>query len=397
MKTKPVLHVRSGVVLLAAALLSASCSSRSTTAVSAPSTTVASPSPPIESVAMPQPGVVWVRFSDGSVDFSDNAGATWSDRTPPGWIGSESLATHPEPGSPPETLSSSGDWMARLLPGAVVSVAHSSDGGKSWQLAEVPRTYASQLFGSQPGPVGASAVASSAWVSVGLPSGSAFAFADLFHSGDGGATWSFEAKIDGARGPVEFVSPIVGFATGTPAGDGLMESTDSGRTWSRAPLATPTGMAAVQMSGLPEFSDPEHGAIYADGEKTLGEGPLYPYMDVTSDGGLTWTAISIPYPQSVGFVWSVVQPGDWFLVGQRQVLHTVNGGETWTNVAPDRVLNDPYQVDFASDTTGVALVSSYSCNRSPTASSQPPCGIPNTVFYTDDGGHTWRVITPPHD
>jgi photosystem II stability/assembly factor-like uncharacterized protein len=396
MKTKPALLVRPVVALLAGASIPASCASGSTTAVSVPSTAIAAPGLPIESVAMPEPGVIWVRFTDGFVDFSDNAGSTWADRTPPGWVSSDRQAGYPEPGSPPETLSSSSGWMARLLPGAVVSVAHSTDEGKNWQLAQVPRSYASQLFGSEPGPVGISAVGSSAWVSVGLPSGSAFAFADLFRSDDGGSTWSFETEIDGAAGPVEFVSPMVGFAAGIPAADGLMVTTDGGRTWSRAPLAAPAGMAAVQMSGLPEFTDPEYGAIYGDGEKAVGKEPLYPYMDVTSDGGVTWTAISIPYPQDVGFVWSVVRPGDWFLVGERQVLHTVDGGATWSRTVPDRVLSNPHQVDFASDSTGVALVSSYSCNRSPTATSQPACGIPDTVLYTDDGGHTWRVVTPPN-
>jgi photosystem II stability/assembly factor-like uncharacterized protein len=81
---------------------------------------------------------------------------------------------------------------------------------------------------------------SDGWVETQTVSSSNFSNADLFHTTDGGATWT-SAHIPIA-GPIGFVTAADGFVSGGATGGDLYATHDGGASWQAVKLpGTPTG------------------------------------------------------------------------------------------------------------------------------------------------------------
>ena len=378
--------------ILPVALVAASCGSvrHQSTSTGAP----ASASQPvrIDSVAMPDRSTLLVTTNTGDVYYSTNGGSTWTTRTPSGWHGPPSA--RPPEGEPAGTITSSSAWIAHVLPGGVVSVGHTTDGGLTWHTSVLPKSYPNGL-----GPVGVSFVgADTGWASVNEPTGPALALTDVFHTSDGGSLWNLESTINGAAGPIEFVTAQVGYAGDTPAANRLYETTSAGQTWTPAPLPTPVGVQAEQIPapGLPIFTSQANGFLYVLFEAVQGRGPLLPYMDETSNGGASWTQVSLPSTNrgKLPDAWSVVSPTDWFLAGSNTILHTTDGGKHWTEGKSNMSLGVPVVLKFVTDSVGIALINVSTC----AGTSQPvtnPCTSTDELVKTTDSGKTWAVLHVP--
>lgn len=341
-------------------------------------------------LANPSPRVLWARLATNQVYYSSNGGQSWVDRTPPNWTRPTRYVAAPGAGALPMTTTKYITAMARATSNGKVQIAASLDDGKQWQITDLPKTFSQGV-----GPIGVSFVsANDGWASVNLPSGSAFAFTDVFQTTDGGKIWNFETQINGAAGPVEFITPTVGFAAGAPAGHPLFGTTDGGKTWHALPLPIPPGDVAEDITGAPIFLNSHDGFVYVYFEKTMGHAPLMPYMDTTTDGGKTWSQVSLPSVDGNLAAWAIVSANDWFLVGPKLIKHTTDGGKNWTSVTPNIVLASVHAAVFTSDSTGVALIDTSTCSDR-SVPNPPPCLSNNGLVRTTDGGKTWQHLSFP--
>lgn len=416
----------SGLALAVGGVVLASCSASPGHSARPPRPASSSTTPAVASFAAPDPSTLWVQVTDGAVYYSADGGASWSNRTPAAaWVqtaqnGGQAFQNPLTQGSgffsAPATTSAA--WLAEGLPDGTIQVARTTDEGRSWKLSTLPKSY----------PEGHNIVGVSfltgltstngddrpdGWVSVSPTANTAYASSDIFQSTDGGTTWSYEttdAASDG--GPVEFVSTQVGFDGKTHDATQLLATSDGGTTWSAAALPMPPGTAIGIPDPYPTFTDGLHGFDYADFYRMKAVDPHLPYMYETSDGGTTWSLVKLPMPPSrctsacsnpssegqVGWSgWWIVSPTDWFLAGQDTIMHTTDGGSTWTTVVPDRVLTDLHGIEFPSDQVGYALVDTSTCSAPATASGtlSSPCPPGFAILRTTDGGATWNEVATP--
>jgi photosystem II stability/assembly factor-like uncharacterized protein len=190
----------------------------------------------------------------------------------------------------------------------------------------------------------------------------------------------------------------------------VFSTADGGRTWRQAqvPLgAQPTWGGSVSL----QFIDPQHGWLWTDMGPQSGtaasltrtnlEHDLY----ATSDGGLTWRAVSRYTPPTSGPTctspfgdvrFSTIDTG-WMMVtcpqsmNQPQILTTADGGVTWKvralptrlgAVCPCQVLQLPTFIDPAHAVLEVAVAFN---GAYPQVAS---------VLSTSDGGGTWEALPP---
>jgi photosystem II stability/assembly factor-like uncharacterized protein len=147
------------------------------------------------------------------------------------------------------------------------------------------------------------------------------------------------------------------------ARDRLFRTRDGGVTWTR-----------VRLDGAPEllsqirFVDERHGAI-AGGQYGGTHGG---WVFTTDDGGATWRERRLTDGKLKAV--SFVDEREGWAVGDMDILHTVDGGRTWT-------------VQLHRDNGALALtdVSAFDGRRCWAASQ-----MDGTIWTTDDGGETWR-------
>ncbi len=205
---------------------------------------------------------------------------------------------------------------------------------------------------------------------------------------DGGATWK-----PGTMGS----DPTLAFSTifalsdteawvamhkhNFSTGGGLFHTTDGGVTW------TPSNPGVVFNDGsFPNFvyfKDQLNGI--AGGDANNGYFEIY----TTSDGGLNWTRtpksnIPDPLPGGIGGWfngYSVIGNNVWFGNNLGQMYKSSDFGKTWTVHTVDPGKNMVYEIAFNDD--GLHGLTNL---RTPN----------NTVilFSTEDGGVTWKQMTP---
>ena len=168
----------------------------------------------------------------------------------------------------------------------------------------------------------------------------------LFHTVDGGASWSAVAMpLQEPWLCITFVSPQVGFCGGGWFDTGTMLRTlDGGATW------------AVVVSGAPKpFS-----AIHFPSAST-GYAIQYGYsweVLKTTDGGANWAVLPIQPMNSLSSFEGLHfldadngYAGGWYLP---TFIHTVDGGLTWSEVVPGGSMN-VYAIDFTTPQQGIVV------------------------------------------
>ncbi|MDX6255087.1 MAG: hypothetical protein QOJ11_1421 [Frankiales bacterium] len=150
---------------------------------------------------------------------------------------------------------------------------------------------------------------------------------DVLLSADAGATWTTAASLHTiTSGPVSYDGSVVAFGD-----EGVEVSTDSGRHWSERPVGGYVKATAV--------ADNAVWAVGANG----GYGG-YPWKGITvavsTDGGITWTAYTMPTFPADGFN---ATPGVVALSATEALLttdgatmwRTTNSGATWRQERPN--------------------------------------------------------------
>ncbi len=145
----------------------------------------------------------------------------------------------------------------------------------------------------------------------------------LYRTRNGGATWQPVGNgLDLVTGPIEFVTPTVGYASGEGS---LLRTTDSGATWSNVPTPVPASNICNST-----WLTSKQGWIW--------DCPQYgSSLWETSNGGQSWSRlIALNITNMAQFTsatngWAIVSSGKP-QTNPVKLVHTVDGGRTWTTV-----------------------------------------------------------------
>ncbi|HEY5168876.1 MAG TPA: YCF48-related protein [Thermoleophilia bacterium] len=191
--------------------------------------------------------------------------------------------------------------------------------------------------------------------------------ATLLHTGDGGQSWQAQTIPDAVSGLHAVACTSTGSAWAVGYNGIVIHTGDGGASWDLQPKVTSDDLLDVS------FADDRHGWIAGDGV-ILG----------TADGGATWsTQYADDYVTLKSISFANTQEG-WAVgrsnkSGHPHVLHTTNGGLTWSGA--DGGLPELVAVRFADAQHGWAV-----CNIL-TVDSMPASG----VYATSDGGASWKL------
>jgi photosystem II stability/assembly factor-like uncharacterized protein len=181
------------------------------------------------------------------------------------------------------------------------------------------------------------------------------AFGTIFHSDDGGKTWSPQvSKTTENLYDVDFVDSQRGWVVGRSGT--ILHTDDAGKTWTAQKAGNDKHLFSV------DFADAQHGVAAGDWGVIL----------TTSDGGRTWEDHSLTDDVILNDVSMVDAKRGWIAGEMGTVLHTEDGGATWTpqTTGVDKTL---FGIYFADPQHGWVV------------------GIDALILHTDDGGQTWTV------
>ena len=217
---------------------------------------------------------------------------------------------------------------------------------------------------------------------------------DIFHTSDGGARLTVEARHNVTFKAITFVGAQHGWAVGYPAAKGgtviVYRTTNGGRGWTRERVARVGGINDVSFATTRVGWATAGNAVLqtADGglhwtvHTMRAHDTMYGVQALTSrrvyaaaggallrsvDGGATWQRLTIGPLKRVGPV-SFANLRDGWVGGNRGIVHTTDGGVHWTTqLAAGPTVN-------SLDTTG---------------SQNGWATIGGVVYRTTDGGAQW--------
>ncbi len=244
------------------------------------------------------------------------------------------------------------------------------DGGQNWVLRGTLEFYVEQL----------QAVSSDeGWFSSG---------AFLFHTTDGGMTWTRKEFPNSVRiSDMEFIDPEYGWVL---AGKELFSTSDGGETWSVNTSPCLSSEAGPVVSFVNE-------AIGWIGCPSIpGAGSQLKALYRSDDSGGHWTLISnsglpggtiapghVPAGGYMHDVFFLDELNGWISTTRGGLIKTSDGGLSWTWVSVGEALSvgDEFVTSarFFSLDEGYALVSTHD----------------GVLAHTDDAGATWSVTFPP--
>ena len=227
------------------------------------------------------------------------------------------------------------------------------------------------------------------WMNLWMKSGSAFRLGVLLMSEDGGKTWEWAPDgPDAGAGAIYFLTLTDGWIAGGPGDEQLYVTHDGAKSWHAVALKPPPiitkGYTATYV--VPIFQDRKHGFLpvtYADSGADNDEAVLV--LFASDDGGQTWkTDRVVPkrvylsggnVPVTVADSVLLTAP-DSDSKGTLELTAVPPGGKSSTTVA-----------HISKGSVGVSKLSF-------TGSSRGWVSTPNDLFSTQDGGVTWTNITP---
>ena len=286
-----------------------------------------------------------------------------------------------------------------LLPG-VASALSTGSGGWQWQ-SPLPQgaEYAGGYFLN----------ATHGWLIAG---------GDIFHTSNGGATLTVQARHNVTFNDITFADATHGWAVGRPADPNrgtliIYRTTNGGRTWVRAPVHLIGELTAVSFANRSvgwAVSSTGHvlhttdgGAHWTRQSVQRAARPWWVFYDVqalsvrqawiggqtdavgypspdgllrTADGGVTWKRVKAGLGGAVRRVFFSSPGSGWIMGEEGAIMHTSDGGAHWRrrpSPASDGSLQD---LAFADSRNGWAVSRTWI----------PSSG---TVYRTTDGGAHW--------
>jgi photosystem II stability/assembly factor-like uncharacterized protein len=354
----------------------------------------------VQTIHMVDASAGWAiaRAADGldRVVLTADRGRTWSDVTPPEYLGSPedprraTLAVQRE--AQRAWIVYSAAFDPERGPIAVV-VWRTADGGATW----LPSTLIDAPEGSgwfEPLALGV-LEDGFGWLMAAIDAGMMHQYIALYTTQDSGATWTRVLDPYGTQ-PVHscpktglaFVDPSTGWMTRDCGGlidqVTVITTDDGGVTWTERPVPAPPGLpegfaypylcAAHSIridgagSGLAAVSCFQYLDTPAPDGWTRSDGPHA--LVWTEDGGATWTVREYP---GGALLWLDVSRG-WAL--GRDLYRTRDGGASWQFV---RSVNWDGQFSFVDEVRGWAVARN---------------GEEIALVQTEDGGKSWSILRP---
>jgi photosystem II stability/assembly factor-like uncharacterized protein len=300
-------------------------------------------------------------------------------------------------------ISATSGWAlistANPVSNSALDVAHTSDGGRTWDLV-TPASARADLSVGQALLDATSTKQARVVVTPGQRT-------VLFWTADGGLSWWQSAPIAAAEPvAVAFAGARQGWlleSMGAAMSENpvrLYRSSDGGRSWSLAARSAARPGDPLNGSGLPVACDKTGAAASpATPGSQVGIGWITSYCPasltnavlVSRDGGAHWTSLRLPLPASLceqngcevaepQFAGRTTFLVIWAFPDQALLLATTDGGATWRIVIlPDGA--GPYpRVRFFGTSSGIAV----------SAAAQGTIG--RTFYLTSDGGRTWTPV-----
>lgn len=321
-------------------------------------------------------------LTDKRLLWTTNTGRTWSD------------AKLPQDLSPTDVLNAffldeSHGWLVMIPRQAGLTpsftILATGDGGKTWKQSTL--SFPSNEYSNPPsGDVYVDFIdAQHGWVMVRIQSSSAFSLGALFHTEDGGNTWTKIAAPGGD--PIHFTSIADGWTTNSVEGQ-IYVTHDGGQHWNPATIPLPRDQA-VPTYELPTFLDEQHGVLPV----TMSGEQAMVHFFVTSDAGRSWSLAStmqggsgpgfgVTMPTSIHTdnTWTVVLP-------QGKIRKTKDTGKHWQDVQTNSLPDSIIKLSFATPNVGWAQRTKGTC-----AQHKALCSVQNEVLTTTDGGQTWISV-----
>jgi photosystem II stability/assembly factor-like uncharacterized protein len=278
-------------------------------------------------------------------------------------------------------------WILATLPDINGgTLFHTIDGGRTWtSFSNLPFTGGMMQFLND----------ANGFVLSGLPSGMFKQAVDLYQTTDGGATWVRKytnnpldpsagtgLPFSGDKNGMTFRDTLRGWVSGESPLSGsvyIYKTNDSGTTWAQQTLPLPSGYSNVPMSTFAPTFFNANDGVLPVW-MSLDIGKRDLYIYVTHDGGTTWTRSTSFARQGWNADFVSIKDGfTWNAGGYLQVTH--NAGGSWSQVTSNVNFGDNIpSLDFVSTTTGWAILNDFNTGTT-------------TLYRTTDGGVTWTPLS----
>jgi len=240
------------------------------------------------------PGVGWALLGQ-QLFWTASGGSQWREITPLSLGGGEIRAANFADGAHGWVISTAMNAAGELD----YQLARTADGGQTWQGAPLA-LFTPGDAASMAGAVFLQFIdAHTGWLVVKQVTSPNFSLGTLFKTGDGGDHWTRLSLPTGA--PVRFTNASEGVLDDRASGNGRFATNDGGQTWTAQPGASapsPKGPGGEVLSGFSMANAEAGWAKSAMGKCDLGACVLLTRLLSTTDGGQTWTPVSLPSGQA---------------------------------------------------------------------------------------------------
>jgi photosystem II stability/assembly factor-like uncharacterized protein len=332
----------------------------------------------------------WVR-TDTAILLTRDDGKSWQDVTPVGIQEAVSSAGAGY-GAGFSAAFSEGEFaLAAVLVGDRVKIYRTADAGERWDESElvlqeeIQGITSMELVGDTYG-----------WLLATRGVGAGNDWVDLYHTQDGGASWSFltgsESEVNPAGGissgglktGLSFSNPESGWLTGSAPIDliYLFRTLDGGRTWQPDHLPLPENASFSDSSNPPIFFDEQNGVLPARVLTLTDEPGLLFYR--TQDAGESWEPlVMLEGPLTA---WDWLDPQHGFAAGtdenfETKIYRTRDGGTSWEAFPVD--MDSISELKFSTPEEGWAI-----CGWA----FEPAEDCSGDLYRTGDGGRSWEIV-----
>ncbi len=274
-----------------------------------------------------------------------------------------------------------------------VTIERTTDGGRTWSRSHTPGTHLDGIGG-----VSIEAFDDGAlFVQIETVHGSAACTGELDASTDAGISWLpvvQSSDLGSGCAPIRFLDRLHGWTTAGPLRQALVGTSDGGRTWREIQSVNPRGYGR----NLPAYQVPAftEGGRGLDGillvrlvppDVNVPGASGHVAIDRTADGGATWQRASGPPDPMLGLGDPQIPVGaaalganDWLVAGSpssSRLWHTTDGGVTWSALSPGSLPSTITALGFVDGTTGWAIDDGG-----------------GALHATGDSGTTWQTLDP---